>query len=131
MARSYEYPLKDYLNSINLKQGDLSEDTRAMSKYPAFVINKCMAQHVDTVIYANEMNMHGSLDNDLQYLFYLYSIRKSKRFSPWNKKTSDSDLALVKKYFGYNTEKARQALTILNTSQIDFIKSKLDTGGKR
>ena len=43
----YEYPLKDYLNSINLKTTDMTLDERAMKKYPAFVINKCMGQHID------------------------------------------------------------------------------------
>ena len=78
---SHEIPLKDYLNSINLKQGDLTTDERAMKKYPAYVINKCLAQHLDTVMYANAMNGCPYLDNDLQYQFFLYSIRKSKRFS--------------------------------------------------
>ena len=52
----HEYPLKDYLNSINIKQGDLSGDERAMKKYPAFVINKCLSSFIDTVMHANEMN---------------------------------------------------------------------------
>ena len=30
----YEYPLKDYLNSINLKTVDMTFDERAMKKYP-------------------------------------------------------------------------------------------------
>lgn len=131
MSKDYEIPLKDYLNSINLKQGDLTEDERAMKKYPAFVINKCLAQHLDTVMHANQMNAASHLDNDLQYQFYLYSIRKSKRFSPWDKKSKDSDLDLVKKYYGYTTEHARQVMRILTKEQIEVIKTKLDTGGKR
>lgn len=104
--KEHEIPLKDYLNSINLKQGDLTENERAMVKYPAYIINKCLMHHLDTLMYANTMNGAGHLDNDLQYSFYLYSVRKSKRFSPWDKKSKDSDLDIVKKYYGYNTEKA-------------------------
>lgn len=129
--KEYEIPLKDYLNSINLKQGDLSEDERAMKKYPSYVINKCMMGHIDTVMHANEMNASSHLDNDLQYLYYLYSIRKSKRFSPWDKKSKDSDLDIVKQYYGYNTENARQAMRILTKEQLEVIKLKLNTGGKR
>jgi hypothetical protein len=131
MSKEYEIPLKDYLNSINLKQGDLTEDERAMKKYPGFVINKCLAQHVDTVMYANQMNASPHLDNDLQYQFYLYSIRKSKRFSPWDKKSKDSDLDLVKKYYGYSTDKAQQAMKILTREQLEVIETKLNTGGRR
>lgn len=131
MSKEHEIPLKDYLNSINLKQGDLTEDERAMKKYPAYVINKCLMHHIDTVMYANEMNQCQHLDNDLQYSFYLYSVRKSKRFSPWDKKSKDSELDLVKKYYGYNTENAQQAMKILTREQLEVIKSKMNTGGKR
>jgi hypothetical protein len=128
---NHEIPLKDYLNSINLKQGDLTEDERAMVKYPAFVINKCLGGFIDTVMHANTMNGMAHLDKDLQYQFYLYSVRKSKRFSPWQKKESNTDIDLVKRYYGYNYEKAEQVLRILTKEQLDIIKSKLDIGGKR
>lgn len=131
MSKEYEIPLKDYLNSINLKQGDLTEDERAMQKYPAYVINKCLSHHIDTIMHSNEMNQCQHLDNDLQYSFYLYSVRKSKRFSPWDRKSKDADLDLVKTYYGYNTNKAQEALRVLTKEQIEVIKTKLDTGGKR
>ena len=127
----YEYPLKDYLKSINLKTSDMTFDERAMKKYPAFVINKCMAQHIDTIMHANEMNFSPQLRNDMQYSFFIHSVRKSKRFSPWDKKTKDSDLDLVKKYYGYNTENARAALRILTQEQIKILKSKLNLGGRK
>ena len=129
--KQYDIPLKDYLNSINLKQGDLTEDPLAMKKYPSYVINKCMMHHLDTLMYANQMNACQHLDNDLQYSFYLYSVRKSKRFSPWDKKIKNGDLDLVKKYYGYTTEKAQAALKILTQDQLQIIASKLNTGGKK
>ena len=127
----HEYPLKDYLNSINLKQGDLSKDERAMKKYPAFVVNKCLSSFIDTVMHANEMNASSHIDNVLQYQYFIHSVRKSKRFSPWDKKSKDCDLDLVKRYYGYNTQKAQQAMRILTQDQIEVIRSKLDTGGRQ
>ena len=44
-------------------------------------------------------------------------------------KTVTSDL--VKRYYGYNTEKAQQAMRILTQDQIEVIRSKLDTGGRQ
>jgi hypothetical protein len=38
---------------------------------------------------------------------------------------------LVKKYYGYSNEKAKQALPLLSQEQLNFIKNKLDTGGMR
>jgi hypothetical protein len=127
----YEYPLKDYLNGINLKQGDLESDERAMKKYPKFVVNKLLAEHIDCIMHVNEMNRFYNLDNLLQYQYFLYSIRKSKRFSPWNKKSTYSDLELVKQFYGYSNEKAKVALSLLSKEKLEVIKAKLDTGGRR
>ena len=50
--------LKDWLNSINLSKDNLlDEDPLAEKDYPPYVINKCMAGHMDTILFANEMNL--------------------------------------------------------------------------
>ena len=54
-----------------------------------------------------------------------------KRFSPWGKKEKVKDLEIVKEFYGYSTEKAVQALRLLSPEQIEFIKDKLNKGGKR
>ena len=124
------YELKDWLNSINMnKKNLLDEDPTA--KYPAYIVNRCMSGHLDTVLFANEMNMKPNLDPKLQYSFLLNSVRKRKRFSPWLRKDEIRDLDLVKRYYGYSNEKAKQALSILTKEQLSFIKSKFETGGKR
>ena len=127
----YEFQLKDYLNGINLKQGNVHEDERAMRKYPSFVVNKCLSGFIDCIMHVNEMNRYHQLDNDLQYNYYLYSIRKSKRFAPWDKFQTDNDLELVKQFYGYSTDKARDALKLLNKDQLEVIRSKLNVGGRK
>jgi hypothetical protein len=82
-------------------------------------------------MYANEMNKNHHLDKDMQYSFYINSLRKRKRFSPWIKKDKIEDLESVKSYYGYSNEKAYQALKILSKEQINFIKQKLEKGGKK
>jgi len=67
----------------------------------------------------------------MQYSFYLNSLRKKKRFSPWLRKDKIDDLECVKNYYGYSTEKALQALRILSSEQIKFIKQRLETGGRK
>jgi hypothetical protein len=127
------YELKDYLNSINFTKDYLMDDSDPQweKKYPAFVVNKCMSGHIDTIMFANEMNMNHGLPTKLQYDFLLNSVRKRKRFSPWLKKEKIQDLDAVKSYYGYSNDKAQQALKILTKEQITFIKQKLDVGGKR
>ena len=124
--------LKDWLNSINFNKDDLTEDDEHIIKsYPPFIINKCLSGHLDSVLFANEMNRYHFLDKDMQYKFYLNILRKRKRFSPWIRKDKDSDLDIVKSYYGYSNEKASQALKILTKKQINFIKQRLDTGGMK
>jgi len=124
--------LKDWLNSINLNKNNIiKEDPDSERKYAPFIINKCMSGHLDTVLLANEMNMNHSLPKSLQYNFFLNSVRKKKRFSPWLRKDKVKDLDCVKRYYGYSNQKALQALRILSPEQIVLIKSKLEIGGKR
>ena len=120
--------LKDWLNSINFTKEDLSEDIK---DYSPFIINRCLSGHIDCVMYANEMNIHHQLDKDMQYSFYLNTLRKRKRFSPWLRKDKVKDLECVKQYYGYSNEKASQALKILNKEQLNFIKQRLETGGTK
>ena len=120
--------LKDWLNSINFTKEDLSED---ISSYPPYIVNKCLSGNIDCILFANEMNMYHQLDKDMQYLFYLNSLRKKKRFSPWLRKDKVKDLECIKKYYGYSNEKASQALKILNKEQLNFIKQRLEIGGKK
>tara|TARA_B100001939_G_scaffold183950_1_gene158400 strand:- start:2920 stop:3306 length:387 start_codon:yes stop_codon:yes gene_type:complete len=127
-----EPELKDWLNSINFNKDDLTEDDENIIKsYPPFIINKCLSGHLDSVLFANEMNRYHFLDKDMQYKFYLNILRKRKRFSPWIRKDKDSDLDIVKSYYGYSNEKARQVMKILSTEQINYMKQRLDTGGKK
>jgi hypothetical protein len=122
------YELKDWLNSVNFSKEDLSEDIRS---YPPYIINRCLSGNIDSIIFANEMNMNHHLDKDMQYSFYLNSLRKRKRFSPWLRKDKIEDLECVKNYYGYNNEKASQALKILSKEQIKFIKQRLEIGGNK
>jgi hypothetical protein len=125
------YELKDWLNSINFTKENLMEDPSAKKEYAPYIINRCLSGHIDCVLFANEMNMHHSLDKDMQYSFYINTLRKRKRFSPWLRKDKVTDLECIKSYYGYSNEKASQALKILSKEQINYIKQRLETGGKK
>ena len=124
--------LKDWLNSINFtKQNLLEEDPDVIKDYPPYIINRCLSGHLDAIMFANEMNKFPNLDKDLQYHFFLNTLRKKKRFSPWLRKEKVTDLEIIKQYYGYSNEKALNALKILTPDQINFIKQRLDIGGIR
>ena len=125
------YQLKDYLYSINQsKKNILDEDPDAVKKYPSYIVNRCLSSFTDTVLYANEINKNTHLPNKMQYDFFLNSVKPRKRFSPWTRKDSIDYLDVVKEYYGYNDDKALQALRILTKNQLDKITYLLRKGGK-
>ena len=124
--------LKDWLNSINFtKENLVEEDPDVIKDYAPYIINRCLSGNLDCVLFVNEMNKYSFLDKDMQYNFYLNTLRKKKRFSPWLRKDKVTDLEIIKQYYGYSNEKALNALKILTPEQINFIKQRLDTGGTK
>ncbi len=127
-----DYQLGQYLNSINTSKKNLmdSEDMFWEKKYPAFIVNKCLSAHPDSLFYVNEMNRLNFLDKRLQYDFLINSLSKRKRFAKWMRSTKVKNIDLIKLYYGFSNEKAKQALDILTADDIEIIKTKLNTGGK-
>jgi hypothetical protein len=119
-----------FVNAINLDKKDLMVDDLTENAYVPFMVNRQLSYFQDTVIVANEMNRYHLLDKKLQFHFLLNIVRKRKRFSKWAKADSIDDMEIVKEYYGYSNEKARQALAILSKEDLDLIKSKVDKGGR-
>jgi len=121
----------DYLNAINNTKKDIMVDDLAEKGYNSFMINRGLSYFNDTVLMANEMNRYHQIDNRLKFDFLINIVRKKKRFSKWLKPETESDLEVVKEYYGYSNEKAKQALTLLNDDQIDELKKKVYKGGRK
>ncbi len=98
--------------------------------YVPFVVNRSISFHLDMVMAANEMNMNPSTDNLLQYHYLLNTVRAYKRpFQKWQKRDTIENLDAVKEYYNYSNEKAKDALSLLSTAQIEEIKKSLNKGG--
>ena len=129
-----EYKLSDYLNALNWTKVNLldGDDLTWEKKYPPYVINRCLSQHIDAIMMANEMNIRHSLTKRLQFHFLLNSIRKRKRFGgKWTTTAKSKNLEYVKEYYGYSNEKARQTLSLLTANQIIELKKRVFKGGRR
>ena len=107
-----------------------TDDKMWEKKYPAFIINKCLAPFPDTIHLVNELNIHNHLDSKLQFDFLLNSLRSRDRYTPWLKEKKIKNIEYVKEYYGCSNEKAKVALDILNDEQISAIKTKLNKGGR-
>jgi len=121
----------EYLNAINNTKQDIMVDDIAEKGYNSFMVNRGLSYFNDTVIYANEMNRYAHIDSKLQYDFLRTLIRKRKRFSKWTKEDKNSDIDLIKEYYGYSKEKAFQVLPLLSKEQLTLISKKLSRGGRK
>ena len=123
---------KDILPSIQKTKKDLSDEPDFKKSYNAFVVNRALSYHVDSILHANEMNSRHHLDKKLQYDFFLNTIRSQKRpFAKWIKTEKSEDLECIKQVFGLSNEKAREAMRLLSNEQIQKLKEQTDTGGLR
>ena len=121
----------DFVNAINYTKEDLFQEPNANKLYQPYLINRSLSYFHDTVVQANTMNMYSSIPHEWQFRFLLNSVAKKKRFSKWQKKDKATDsLLLVQEYFGYSSEKAKEALSILSDEQLKLIEQKLNKGGK-
>jgi len=107
-----------------------SEDEMWEKKYMPYIVNKCLMPFPDTIQLVNEINQLHHLDKKLQFDFLLNSLRPRKRYTPWMKAKKLDNLEHVKEYYGYNNEKAKAALDILDDDQISAIKNNLNKGGR-
>jgi len=122
--------LFDFVNDINHKKENvLTEENE--SKYVPYVVNKSMSYFIDTIFQANEMNVRHTIDKRLQFDFLLNSVRSKKRFSKWAKPEKLESVEVIKEYYGYSNDKAKDAASILSHHDINKIKDKLDKGGAK
>ena len=98
-------------------------------KYSAFIVNRGLSFFMDTIFQANELNRNHHLDSRLQFDYLLNSIRQKKRYSKWLKNEKIDNLDIVKEYYGFSNEKAKDALKVLSDEQLGYIKDKLNQGG--
>ena len=115
----------DIVNSINRKHR--LDD---LSGYNPFLTNRAFAYHMDTILFAEEMNQYGNLSPDLQYDFYYHTVRKNDRYGFPPKPQEEQHLELVMNYFSMSKQKAMDALRLLTLNDINDIISSTDKGGQ-
>lgn len=120
----------EYLNSINDTKKDIMVDDVTEKAYNSFMINRTLSYFPDTVAFANVMNRYHHIDSKLQFHFLINIIRKRKRFSKWIKPENESDIEVIKQYYGYSNEKAKQVLSLLSPKHIEILRTKVSKGGR-
>jgi hypothetical protein len=109
----------DFLNSINQTKVNLIRDEgRGASEYAPYLMNKGLSQFADSIMYANEMNLHCHLDKQMQYEYLLHSLRPRKRFAKWAKKDDAETTQKIMDIFGCSVRKAEEIKATLDKKTV-------------
>ena len=123
----------DFINSVSHSKKDIirNSDSPELAEklYKPFLVNKGLSYFQDPIMFSNEINRLPTIDNKLQYDFYLNSIRPLKRYAKWVKKVDSDDFNAIQEYFQLNNSKTAEALSLLSSDQVNLIKQKLQKGG--
>lgn len=121
---------KEIIPSILKTNDHLINNADEEKDYVPFVVNKALSGHIDCLFYINEMNKNPHLDKQLQYDYLFYSVRKYNRsYQKWVKYKDSDDIELIKEYYGYSSDKAKEVLKLLSKENLKYIKDKMDKGG--
>ena len=119
----------EYIKAINSHKDIMKDDALTEKEYTPFLVNRGLSFFQDTILQVNEMNRCHFLDKKLQFDYLLNNIRPRSRWSKWLKPDKIENLEIVKTYFGFGNEKAKDALEVLSDTQIEKIKAQFTEGG--
>ena len=123
--------LFDFVNEINSGKTNLiAVEPELRSSYNAFMVNRALSQHPETIVPAQIMNYYHGLDTDIQMEYLIQSIPRKKRFSKWAKEEKDQYLQSVIDFYQVSRLKAVEIIDILDSDQLhDIHRMVTDLGG--
>lgn len=122
--------LGDILKSLNVSKDPDLIDEYNKSDYVPFTVNRAFSFYPDTLLIANEINIHPHIEKLLHYKYYLYAVKKKSRYTPWLKASKDKDIEFVKEYYMVSGRKAKEILPLLSQNDLKLINTFLEKGGK-
>lgn len=128
-----KYSPFDFINTASKSKKNLILDDEQPDviekQYNPYIVNRGFSFYSDTILHANEMNMHHHLFKGAQYHYYLGSLRSRDRRSKWHKLEKDSDLDMIQEYYQCNRVVAKQYLKVLPPEELQLINNKVSKGG--
>ena len=112
-------PLFDYINSINSKSKIEKPD---FINYVPFVVNRALAQHKNTILIAQELNLLPTLSLEQHYNYAYNSVQKGKRYGKWSKKEEyTEDEQNISKFFNVSLETAKEYRIVISDEELKKI----------
>ena len=124
--------LFEYLGAISSGDKIDLEVDNPFAAYVPFQINNGLAQNIDTVLLANEMNKNPWLSKEMQYRFLAGIVTKKKRYGKWAKLeelADQADIDTVSTFYQVNKERAAEYLKLIPPNELEYMRMKNGTGG--
>ena len=121
--------LGDILKSINTGKEPLINRENE-KEYVPYIVSRCFSNFPDTIFYANELNAKIVIDRKMHYDYLFNSVRKRKRYSPWQKKEESKATEAVAWFYGVSRRKAGEYLQILTPEDSGKILQEYETAHK-
>ena len=120
----------DFINAVTYTKENLIVDEWSEKQYNPYIINKGLSFGQDTIFAANAMNSRPHINKNIQFSFFINTIRQRKRYNKWLKPEKIDALEVIKEYYSYSNKQAIRVLPLLDNDQITKMKTCLEKGGK-
>uniref|UniRef100_A0AAU6W4K4 Clamp loader subunit n=1 Tax=Pseudomonas phage Cygsa01 TaxID=3138529 RepID=A0AAU6W4K4_9VIRU len=131
MSEEVKVGLFDWLGALNTTKADLLNEASEKS-YDPFIIRRGIAQNMDTVLLAQEMNKLHALPKRMQHDFFLRAITKKKRYGKWSKKESVLEKTqTISTFYNVSLREAQEYANLLTDDQVKELVERMDTGGRK
>ena len=122
----------DYMKSIKTTGKDIWNNQDKNSYAPYLIQRGLFSDDASAIDILNAANQRIR-DKELHYKFLLHSLPKNVKYVAQSKKKKDAltvkYISVVKRYFGYNDKKAKDAINILSIQQLEQIATSFYKGG--
>ena len=116
MVEKYDWSWED---SVSTSKKYITDNEH---KYVAWRTNRYLSRFIDSLAHAQEMNLFAHLDWRMQYDYLFHAVRKRRRFIKNARLDKSDDLEVIMQYYGYDRDKAREALRILTKVELDQLR---------
>lgn len=108
----------DFVSSVSDNKKDLIKSgTHSESEYIPYIVNKSLSYHLDSLFYANDMNIFANIPKVQQYQYLLSTLKPRKRFGKWQKPVEDQLVIAIESIFDISLQTARDLAQVLNTKE--------------
>ena len=110
----------DFVSAASFSKENIME-TEGDEKYIPAIVDKAFSYFPDSILYANALNnYHFDLTKQMQFQYYINTLRRRKRFSKWYKpEPDDALLETICRKYNCNKKVAKEYLLLFSDDDLN------------